>query len=139
VPGQFLISSWDTFICGRNASLVTGCQFRFLKIGISSGLLEEMMTWPGIDYIGIFFSFSTPWRRVGWVEVQLHSFLTSALEGGEWSALHLGPCTFGKAFRFPSNMRLRGPHSRSGRFCYKMLLAVYLQLCFEKNDVKNNT
>jgi hypothetical protein len=27
-----------------------------------------------------------PWRRMGWEEVKLHSFLTSALDGGEWSA-----------------------------------------------------
>jgi hypothetical protein len=27
-----------------------------------------------------------PWRRIGGVEVYLHEFLTSALDGGEWSA-----------------------------------------------------
>jgi hypothetical protein len=27
-----------------------------------------------------------PWRRVGEVEIQLHAFLTSALDGGKWLA-----------------------------------------------------
>ena len=31
---------------------------------------------------------STSWRHVGGVEVYLHSFLTSAIDGGEWSASH---------------------------------------------------
>jgi hypothetical protein len=29
---------------------------------------------------------TTPWRRIGEVEVQLHTFLTLAYDGGEWSA-----------------------------------------------------
>ena len=33
---------------------------------------------------------STPWRHIGRVEVQLHSFLTSVLDGGEWSTSHPG-------------------------------------------------
>jgi hypothetical protein len=32
----------------------------------------------------------TPWRRIGGVEVYLHSFLTWALDGGEWSNSHPG-------------------------------------------------
>ena len=31
-------------------------------------------------------SLSTPWGHIVGIEVQLHSFLTSALDGGEWSA-----------------------------------------------------
>jgi len=31
-----------------------------------------------------------PWRCTGGVEVSLHAFLTSALDGGEWSDLHPG-------------------------------------------------
>jgi hypothetical protein len=43
-----------------------------------------------------------PWRCMGGMQVQLHTFLTSTLESGEWSALHSGcytthrervPCT----------------------------------------------
>jgi len=36
-------------------------------------------------------------KTVGGAEVQLHTFLTSALEEGEWSTSQLGPYTFGKA------------------------------------------
>jgi hypothetical protein len=36
---------------------------------------------------------NTPWRRIGGVEVWLHAFLTSALDGGEWSALRPGRFT----------------------------------------------
>jgi hypothetical protein len=52
----------------------------------------------------------------GGEEVQLYSFLTSALDGGEWSASR--PCRalpWGKDPRYPLNRRLGGPQSRSGR------------------------
>jgi hypothetical protein len=53
------------------------------------------------------------WPR-GWVELELYSFESSALEGGEWSAsrpgLNLPP---GKT-RYPLYERLGGPQSRSG-------------------------
>jgi len=40
---------------------------------------------------------SMPWRPIGEVEVKLHSFLISVLDGGEWSNLRRGPCfTAGK-------------------------------------------
>jgi len=32
----------------------------------------------------------------GGVELQFHAFLTSALDGGEWSASHLGHFTYRK-------------------------------------------
>jgi len=37
-------------------------------------------------------------RRTGWggVEIQLHAFLTSALDGGDWSASHAGCFTLGE-------------------------------------------
>jgi hypothetical protein len=41
------------------------------------------------------------------VEVQLHAFLTSALDGDEWSASHAG--------RFTSRETIPGTQSRSGR------------------------
>jgi hypothetical protein len=55
-------------------------------------------------------------KGVGGVEVQLHSFLTSALDGGEWSASRPYRFTPEKEYRYPLNRRLGGPQSRSGRF-----------------------
>jgi hypothetical protein len=47
--------------------------------------------------------------KVYWgVEVELHLFLASALDGGEWSASSPGPW-------YPLGRRLGGPQSRSGR------------------------
>jgi len=37
-------------------------------------------------------SLSTAWRHTGGVEVQLHSFLTSALDGGEWTTTRPDRC-----------------------------------------------
>ena len=54
------------------------------------------------------------WPR-GWVEVQLYSSQTAALEGGEWLAAR--PCRTlppGKT-RYPFYRRLGGPQGRSGR------------------------
>jgi hypothetical protein len=53
----------------------------------------------------------TPWRYKG-VEAQLYSFLTSALDRSEWSALD--PVRFipGEECRYPLNKRLFGPQSR---------------------------
>jgi hypothetical protein len=43
-------------------------------------------------------------------------FLTPALVGGEWSASRRGRFTpWGKSPRYPLNIRLGGPQSRSGR------------------------
>jgi hypothetical protein len=54
------------------------------------------------------------WPR-GWVEVQLYSSMTAALEGGGWSATRPGrPLPPGKT-RYPSYRRLGGPQGRSGR------------------------
>jgi hypothetical protein len=36
---------------------------------------------------------TTPWRCIGGMEVQLHALLTSALDGGEWSASRSGRFT----------------------------------------------
>jgi hypothetical protein len=58
----------------------------------------------------------TPWRHMGGEEVySSYSFLTSALDGGEWSASHPG-CALppGKEPRYPLDRRLGGPQSRSG-------------------------
>jgi hypothetical protein len=56
-------------------------------------------------------------KKAYWeVEVQLHLILTSALDGGEWSAsrprqLYLQ----GKSLWYTLDRRLDGPQSRSGR------------------------
>jgi hypothetical protein len=57
----------------------------------------------------------TPWWRLGGEEVSSYSFLSSALDGGEWSASRLGRALFpGKDPRYPLYRRLGGPQSRSG-------------------------
>jgi hypothetical protein len=43
-------------------------------------------------------------------------YLTSALDGGEWSASCPGRFTLGKFPRYPLDRRLGGPKSRPGRF-----------------------
>jgi hypothetical protein len=48
----------------------------------------------------------------GGVEVSLHTFLTSALDGGEWS---VSLCSLVKSPQYPLYRRLGGPQSRSGR------------------------
>jgi len=49
-------------------------------------------------------------------EVQLHSFSTSAPDGGKWSPSRIGLFTSGKKRRYPLKRMLGGPHSRSERF-----------------------
>jgi hypothetical protein len=61
-------------------------------------------------------------------EVQLHSFLTSALDGGQWSTARSGSFTLEKETRYPLNRTLGVPHSRSRRFGGKkrlLLLPVF--------------
>ena len=54
------------------------------------------------------------WPR-GWVEVQLYSSMTAALEGGEWSAARPGRTLPPEKTRYPLYRRLGGPQGRSGR------------------------
>jgi hypothetical protein len=56
-------------------------------------------------------------RLTGGVEVQLRSFLTSALDGGKWSTTHTGRFTHGKGHRYPLNRRLGGPQTQHGLYC----------------------
>jgi hypothetical protein len=49
-------------------------------------------------------------------QVQVNSFLTSTLGGGEWSTSRPGHFTSKKVPRQPLNRRLRGPKSLSGGF-----------------------
>jgi len=50
------------------------------------------------------------------VEVQIHSFVTWALDGNEWSTIILIRFTAGKAQSYPFSKRLGGPQSLSRRF-----------------------
>jgi hypothetical protein len=52
------------------------------------------------------------------VKVQLHTFLTSALVRGQWSALSPGRFSSGKEPRCPLNWKLGGPQ-RGSRRCWK--------------------
>jgi hypothetical protein len=53
------------------------------------------------------------------------SFLTFALDGGEWSASHPGRFIS----RYPLDKRLGGAHTVSGGHLYIVQLLVYLSLC----------
>jgi hypothetical protein len=67
----------------------------------------------------IFYSVSSEYfgyTLVRGVEVQLHSFLTLALEAGEWPDSRPGHFAPGKEPRYPFNRRLGGLQSRSGYF-----------------------
>jgi len=57
-------------------------------------------------------SVSTSLRHMGVVEVQVHSFLTAALDGGEWSS-HTAHFTHGKGLRYPLNKSLGGLQTQS--------------------------
>jgi hypothetical protein len=58
----------------------------------------------------------TPWRRLGGEDVYYYSFLTSALNGGEWSASRPSRALpQGKDPRYPLDRRLGGPQSWSGK------------------------
>ena len=81
------------------------------------------------------------------VEVQLHSFLTSALDGSVWSVYARPLDPRGKSPRYPMNKRLGEPMSRSGLFgkeknllplpgfysriqaCNLVTIASYITLC----------
>jgi hypothetical protein len=54
------------------------------------------------------------WPR-GWVEVELYSSMTAALEGCEWSAARPGRTLPPRKTRCPFYRRLGGPQGRSGR------------------------
>jgi len=54
---------------------------------------------------------SNTWQHLRGTEVQLHSFLTSALDGCEWSASRPGRFTYTKEPQYPFNRRPRGPQS----------------------------
>jgi len=58
----------------------------------------------------------TPWRHTGGIKVQPHSFLSSALDGGEWLTSRPGRFNSGKQPRYLLNRKLGRAQSRSGGF-----------------------
>ena len=63
----------------------------------------------------------TPCGHVGGVEVQLHSFITSALDKDEQSTLRLSGFIHENEHRYPLNRRLGGSQSRPVNFGKKSL------------------
>lgn len=59
---------------------------------------------------------SKPWRRIGGVNVHLHSFLTSTLNEDQWKVHTPAASLPGMETRYPFNRRLVGSKSRAGRF-----------------------
>jgi len=49
------------------------------------------------------------------MEVQLHAFLTSALDRSDWSTSHPGRFTLGGRTPVSFGLKANGPQSRSGR------------------------
>jgi hypothetical protein len=78
-------------------------------------------------------SLSTPRRHTGVVKVQLRSFLTSSIGGGECITSRSCRFTAGKEPRCPLNMRLGRPKSLSGSFGEERILPV---LEFESRTVR---
>ena len=66
--------------------------------------------------INLKYSLSKHWRRIGWAEVELHSFLTSVPNGGQLSTTGPGRFTPGNERRYPLNRGLGGPQSWSEYF-----------------------
>ena len=72
---------------------------------------------PGSININVTFPLTMPWKYIGGEEVYLHSFLTSALDSGEWlTSPPPGSYTPEKEPRYPMNRRLGGPSSQTGHF-----------------------
>lgn len=61
-------------------------------------------------------SLHIPWRYTWEMEVQLFSFLSSALDGCEWSASHPATLPPGRAPWYPVNRVLGRPWSQPGSF-----------------------
>ena len=77
-------------------------QLSLITLEPCQGCLTSMMTCC-TQLQGVKFSLSMPWRYTGEAEVQLPSFLISALDEGEWLTSHLGCFTPGKEPCFPLN------------------------------------
>jgi len=60
------------------------------------------------------FPLPTIWKRLGWVKLQLHWFLTSAVDGGECWTSPSRSFTSEKEIWYPFNRRQSTHHSRCG-------------------------
>ena len=62
-----------------------GCKYYIYAFCLN---VEGVDSFPQKTYVNskvkVKFSLPTPWRHMGGVEIQVHSFLTSALDEGEW-------------------------------------------------------
>ena len=66
----------------------------------------------------------------GELEVYLHTFVTSTVNGSECSKAQPGFCLRGKSFKYTFNKRLSGPQSRSGRLGRENICHVHSLLAF---------
>jgi hypothetical protein len=55
-------------------------------------------------------------KAYGEEDIYIHAFLTSALDGGEWSGSRSNALFPGKDSRHPLDTRLFEPQSRTGRY-----------------------
>jgi hypothetical protein len=63
-------------------------------------------------------------KMYGGVDVQIHVFLTSALDGGEQSASRSSHFTPGKEPPVPMDRRMGEPHSHSGQYAKVKILDI---------------
>jgi hypothetical protein len=88
--------SWKSE-CSRNM-----CWSKLMHSNVSLNCMTvNFISLEGKVNLKLSLSFST-WRNIGGVEIQLHAFLTSILDGGEWSASRSG--------RFTPRERALGTH-----------------------------
>ena len=69
--------------------------------------------------VAVGLSLYKPWRNIGGVDVQLHTFLTLALDGGESLTSRSSWCTPGKENRCPLHRSVSGPWRWCGIFLKK--------------------
>ena len=97
--------------------------FKYLLCTPSSNIVkifdEFQRTWEETSIKVKMVKLSRSWRHVGYVKECLHSFLTSALDRGEWSTSHPGP--FGKNSVMHEIEGCMGPTARLGGFGEKAL------------------
>ena len=88
--------------------------YAFMACEGPCGFFVLDLVWPGFEERNVNFSVSAPWSHIGGVEVRLHSFVTLALDRGEWLTGCLGLLTPGKEPRSLLSCRPCGPQNRSG-------------------------